>query len=708
MKRIVLLVVFAGLISPQVSFAKVGFRQLTTIHPVAVQRGTERTVRLRSNFSLDNTYATFFDRPGITMKFTETKPIKAPRRGRASVGTPFSFHVTVPDDQPTGVYELRVATRQAVSSISHLLVTDFPVVEETKSGNNTPQSAQPVSLPSAICGVCERDEDVDCFRFSGVRGQRITAQVYAQRVTECIHIMLVKHPIYHMNSILTLLGPSGQVVVENDNFYGGDSFLHCELPETGEYVVRIRDVRYAGSEKFSYCVELSDRPFLKAMFPMALQAGTSVEAQPIGYGFDGAPSVKLTTDDDQLLGWKPIRYQASNGPTNEVPLLTSPHRQYAVGAKSDSLESATQIVVPCGISGRVAKPNEAQFFAFNAHKGQYYLFEVEAHRHGLPLDGLIEIFNTDGEKLAEADDSPGSPHARSWSAKDSRLRFQAPADGRYYVSVRDLNGRGGEHFVYYLRAEPDGPDFELFGEYYYAMLAPGTRMLWFAGIRRLNSFDGPVTLGIEGLPTGVKLTPATIPAGMNHCALILTADKDAKIDASLVRVFGKATTVARPGESPREIVRYGQVTCELQQGGGSSQIRWPCKTQIVGVTQTLDLMRVEASPSEITLEPGGRAEIKVRVVRQQGNSDPATLAMSHMYYTNSCGDQLPPGVSLSTDSRTQLKGNESEAKIILEADKGALAVQNLPIAVMARVYVTYNISTNYASTPISLTVKPAK
>ena len=89
----------------EVATANVGFRQLTTIHPVAVQRGSERVVRLRSNFTLDDSYATFFDKPGITMTLAETEPIEAPRKNRASVGTPFRFHVTVPENQPTGVYE---------------------------------------------------------------------------------------------------------------------------------------------------------------------------------------------------------------------------------------------------------------------------------------------------------------------------------------------------------------------------------------------------------------------------------------------------------------------------------------------------------------------------------------------------------------------------------------------------------------------------
>ncbi|MGH7201898.1 MAG: hypothetical protein ACREJB_14925, partial [Planctomycetaceae bacterium] len=56
---------------------KIGFRQVTSTHPVAVQRGTASVVELRSNFTLDETHAVFFDRPGITMTLAEEKPIEA-------------------------------------------------------------------------------------------------------------------------------------------------------------------------------------------------------------------------------------------------------------------------------------------------------------------------------------------------------------------------------------------------------------------------------------------------------------------------------------------------------------------------------------------------------------------------------------------------------------------------------------------------------
>ena len=37
-----------------------------------------------------------------------------------------------------------------------------------------------------------------------------------------------------------------------------------------------------------------------------------------------------------------------------------------------------------------------------------------------------------------------------------------------------------------MRARPPGPDFEVHGEYYYGMLAPGGQAIWFVRLRRLN------------------------------------------------------------------------------------------------------------------------------------------------------------------------------------------------------------------------------
>ncbi len=694
-----LLVGFVLAIAPPAQ-GQIGFRQLTSTHPVAIQVGTEREIRVRSNFTLDGAYQVFFDRPGITMTYAETEPKAAPRRGRASPGTPFKFKVSVPKDQVPGVYEFRVATRKAVSSVGQLLVTDLPVVEEKSGQNGSPREGQKVTIPVAICGTCDPAEDVDFYLFEGRKGQRITMQVYAQRVTDRLHNMVVRGPsIYLMDPILTLYGPTGAVVAQNDNFFGGDSLIHIELPQSGVYALEVRDARYAGNPRYTYCVEITDQPHCLLTYPMAVRKGERRDVEPVGFGFPQGTNLVLDGTERDA-GWHWDRITTGDGtPTNPIWFRVSEFDELVENPDNDDIATAMVLEqLPVGVSGRLEKPEDVDFYAFNATKGAYYRIETEAARYRAAVDTVLEIYNADGKLLASTDDIAFS--------KDSRLYWQAPADGKYFVAVRDLHGRTGPRMLYHLVVQPTGPDFEMRGEYYYAFLAPGTRMIWFARITRLAGFTGPVEIGIEGLPKGVRMVPTRIPAGMNHCSIILEADKDAPVNASLVRIFGKAV-VKKPDGTEEEIKRYGIVTCEQQSSGGG-QARYPINTQIVGVTEPLDLKAVVASPEEIVLHPGEKAEIAVRIERNEGFTAPVTLDVQFKYFSSVLGDQLPPGVRLGSGSQLRLAGDQLEGKVVLECASNALPVERLPIAVIARVPITFSITTNYASNPIYLTVKPKK
>ncbi len=684
--------------------AKVGFRQVTSTHPVAVQRGTTAEVKLRSNFTLDETYGVYFSRPGIELTFLETEPLAAARKGRGSAGTPFRFKAEVPENQLPGVYEYRVATKQSVSSAAQLLVTDYPVVLEETKENGTTDAAQAVNLPVAICGICEKFEDVDCFQFDGKAGQELSFQIFAQRATDRIHSMVVRGPrIYLMDPILTLIAPNGQVVRQNDNFFGGDSFIACKLPSDGRYTLEVRDARYAGDQRYSYCVEIADKPFAYAAFPMAVQTGMSANVEVIGEMLGDMGPVAITADAAQPFGWKRIRLETPNGPTNPVSLLFSPHPQYIESEAeqgNNSLETSNPVKLPLGINGRLADADDVDYYSFDAKKGQAFHFEVEGRRRGSPIDSVLEIHDATGKLLVEADD------LTSLKTKDSRLLWKAPADGTYSVAIRDLHARGGPRYVYHLRAEHAEPDFELFGEYYYAMLAPGTRMMWFGRIERMNGFDGPVEIEVDNLPAGVTATPVSIPPGMNHCGIILSAAQDAETNASLVTVRGRAKIKTADGQE-KEIVRQGHVTCE-QQGSGGGQARWLIETQLVAVTKPLDLVQVTATPEEIKLKPGEKAEIAVAIERVEGFDDAVTLAMSFDYFANKLGEQLPPGINMGAASKARLAGNVLEGKIVLEATDKAVPVERLPIAVLARVSITFSITTNYASNPVYLTVEKPK
>src|SRR5262249_44775202 len=74
-------------------------------------------------------------------------------------------------------------------------------------------------------------------------------------------------------------------------------------------------------------------------------------------------------------------------------------------------------------------------------KGQTITADVNAARIGSPLDARLEVLDARGQSLADNDDAQGT---------DPRVRFTAPADGRYLVRITDVNSRGGQAFVYRL------------------------------------------------------------------------------------------------------------------------------------------------------------------------------------------------------------------------------------------------------------------
>src|SRR5262249_17154917 len=168
--------------------------------------------------------------------------------------------------------------------------------------------------------------------------------------------------------------------------------------------------------------------------------------------------------------------------------------------------------------------------------------EVKARRFGTALrsglDSMMEVLSPAGAVLAANDDDQG---------KDSGLVFTPPADGDFVVRLRDLNSKGGDSFVYCLEIARARPDFQRRCAPNGAMTGPGSGPAWFVRVTRRDGFAGPVAVRVEGLPKGVPASPLTIPPAMTQGVIVLTADRDAPIDATMVRVIGRAALKADDG-----------------------------------------------------------------------------------------------------------------------------------------------------------------
>lgn len=115
--------------------------------------------------------------------------------------------------------------------------------------NDTAATAQPLVLPAWIEGRVERAGDVDTFTFSGARGARIVAEVFARRLGS------------PLDSLLTLTDAAGRTLAANDDHedkgaglltHHADSHVELTLPEDGRYTLRLTDTQGNGGEEFGY------------------------------------------------------------------------------------------------------------------------------------------------------------------------------------------------------------------------------------------------------------------------------------------------------------------------------------------------------------------------------------------------------------------------------------------------------------------------
>ena len=117
-----------------------------------------------------------------------------------------------------------------------------------------------------------------------------------------------------------------------------------------------------------------------------------------------------------------------------------------------------------------------------------------------------------------------------FGGKDSRLHFEAPADGDYFVRLRDVRGLDGERYGYRLTLREPAPDFEVTFDPKSFNIPRGGRVSVTVTADRKDGFDGAIDVELHDLPAGLTATPGRIPAGAATTVLMLAAAEDAAFD----------------------------------------------------------------------------------------------------------------------------------------------------------------------------------
>ncbi|MAG94374.1 MAG: hypothetical protein CMJ48_11580 [Planctomycetaceae bacterium] len=158
---------------------------------------------------------------------------------------------SVPADRELGQgwFELPLGSER--SNPVPIVVSDLPLVGEAAAENNTFETAQEVTLPAGINGRIEAENDIDCFRFSAKKGEKLTFEVFARRCQS------------GLDPYLRLLNDQGKQLSLNDDMRIGernfaDSFIeNWTVPADGNYVIELRDLHLRGGDAFVYFIKVS-------------------------------------------------------------------------------------------------------------------------------------------------------------------------------------------------------------------------------------------------------------------------------------------------------------------------------------------------------------------------------------------------------------------------------------------------------------------
>src|SRR5262245_4765572 len=212
--------------------------KLTGTTPLGVPRGKSMEVVFQGSELVDN--------PRLVAPFGVELEESS---GRGSNATNWKVRLAVDARTAVGVYPIRVVTDSGVSNPILFAVGQVPQVPEVES-NNSFETAQPIPNPVVVEGECSGN-DVDFFRFSGRKGDRIIVDAVCCRIGSGVDPMI------------RLTTADWRFVASADDTPGlfTDGYLAAVLPEDGQYVLEFCDSRFAGVGRAVYRLLIGAVPF---------------------------------------------------------------------------------------------------------------------------------------------------------------------------------------------------------------------------------------------------------------------------------------------------------------------------------------------------------------------------------------------------------------------------------------------------------------
>ncbi len=558
--------------------------RLSSITPRGVQRGQELVVSFNGSNLGDAEEIFFYEAAGFEVTKLE------PAAGNVKVT------LKIAPDVRLGEHVAQVRTKTGLSDYRTFWVENLAVVEE-KEPNSDFAVPQSIELNKVVNGNVG-NEDVDYYVVEAKKGQRISAEVVAMRLSTAM-----------FDPYVAILNEKRFELSANDDTALAlqDGYASVVAPEDGRYTIEVRESAYAGGNNYRLHVGTFPRP--TAVYPAGGKIGEETEVT-----FLGLPSGELV-QKIPLPGNEVTDYGVFAQDDGGISPTANRFRLFEHGnafeaEPNNETAKASPVELPLAFNGIIQEPKDVDYFKFTAKKGQQFEVECFARRIRSGLDPVMNLYKADGGGIAGNDDSRGP---------DSYFRFNVPEDGEYFIRVTDHLGRGGPDLVYRIEFQAIKPSLSLsiprierYGQYRQQVFVPrGGRFATLINAGRSN-FGGELVLEGKDLPAGMTMLCENMPANMNTMPVVFEAAADAPLSGKLLNF------TARHIENEAIRGGFGNTADYIIAAPGQSRYRWKSVKQLaIAVVDELPF-KIDIVVPKVPVVREGSMQLKVIATKKEG------------------------------------------------------------------------------------------
>lgn len=402
---------------------------------------------------------------------------------------------TIDPNAPVGVHWLRLWNSEGASGTLPFLVGTHPQKNETEPNNIVSQANALEAVPCSINGVLAKRGDVDLFSIQLEAGQMIAVNVDS-----------AKWLFSPADVSLQILDAKGFVLAENLDHVGLDPYVEYHAMERTMIVVKVfafpaapdSNIGFGGGADWSYRMLLSPA------------------SKPFGSILDFEKQSLLDAEKLEL-----------------------PHSSHS------SAETALPVSLPATFAGTIAELQQQQVVSFDGKSGVHYRIETLAREFGSDLDPVITLYNAQQQELVKMDDVA--------EVRDPVVNWICPADGKYFVAIRDFHRLGGNQYRHITSIKVVEPGYRLSTETETLELKVKQEVELPIQLIREAGFAGEVSVELEASSEFVEVIAAVSKSGSetaNKVVLKWTGTKPFQGPLKIIgRSEGQPTTAAIPPRS---------------------------------------------------------------------------------------------------------------------------------------------------------------